>query len=70
MFRDPAPAVETRLTGTSAPGAVVLIRLYVGDVFLPEGVPKFLRPDQLGTGRFDKASTLPSPASAGAAVRG
>ncbi|MFD4337847.1 DoxX family protein [Streptomyces anulatus] len=46
--------------GTSAPGAVVLIRLYVGAIFLSEGVLKFLRPDQLGTGRFDKAG-IPAP---------
>ncbi|WP_282698321.1 DoxX family protein [Streptomyces sp. CC208A] len=49
---------QARLMGTSAPGAVVLIRLYVGAVFLSEGVLKFLRPDQLGTGRFDKAGIL------------
>lgn len=47
------PQFQQRLMGTSAPGAVVLIRLYVGAVFLSEGVLKFLRPDQLGTGRFD-----------------
>ncbi|WP_282689189.1 MULTISPECIES: DoxX family protein [unclassified Streptomyces] len=51
---------QQRLTGTSAPGAVVLIRLYVGAVFLSEGVLKFLRPDQLGAGRFDKAG-IPAP---------
>lgn len=51
---------QARLTGTSAPGAVVLIRLYVGAVFLSEGILKFLRPDQLGTGRFDKAG-IPAP---------
>jgi SAM-dependent methyltransferase len=39
---------QQRLMGTSAPGAVVLIRLYVGAVFLSEGGLKFLRPDQLG----------------------
>ncbi|MFF9981274.1 DoxX family protein [Streptomyces erythrochromogenes] len=51
---------QQRLTGTSVPGAVVLIRLYVGTVFLSEGVLKFLRPDQLGIGRFDKAG-VPAP---------
>ncbi|MGY1401316.1 DoxX family protein [Streptomyces sp. SS10] len=51
---------QARLMGTSAPGAVVLIRLYVGAVFVSEGVLKFLRPDQLGIGRFDKAG-IPAP---------
>ncbi|OBA87619.1 DoxX family protein [Mycobacteriaceae bacterium 1482268.1] len=36
-------------------GAVVLIRLYVGLIFAGEGVLKFLRPDALGPGRFEKA---------------
>ncbi|MFF0126191.1 DoxX family protein [Streptomyces mirabilis] len=39
---------------------MILIRLYVGVVFLCEGVLKFLRPDTLGTGRFDKAG-IPAP---------
>ncbi|MFD0373765.1 DoxX family protein [Streptomyces sp. NPDC127112] len=51
---------QQRLMGTSAPGAVVLIRLYVGTVFLSEGVLKFVRPDQLGVGRFDQAG-IPTP---------
>ncbi|MGW3864943.1 DoxX family protein [Streptomyces sp. NPDC005047] len=46
---------QQRLLGTSAPSAVVLIRLYVGAVFLSAGVLKFLRPDQRGTGPFDTA---------------
>ena len=41
---------------------MVLIRLYVGLVFVGEGVLKFLRPETLGPGRFEKsgipASTL------------
>ena len=44
-----------QLTATRASGAVVLIRLYVGLIFVGEGVLKFLRPDALGPGRFDKA---------------
>ena len=32
-----------------------LIRLYVGLIFVGEGVLKFLRPEALGPGRFDKA---------------
>ncbi|HET9876017.1 MAG TPA: DoxX family protein [Mycobacterium sp.] len=45
----------TTVTSTQAPGAVLLIRLYVGVIFACEGILKFLRPDALGTGRFDKA---------------
>ena len=45
----------TQLTATRASGAVVLIRLYVGLIFVGEGVLKFLRPDALGPGRFVKA---------------
>ncbi|KKC01906.1 DoxX family protein [Mycobacterium nebraskense] len=51
-----APVLSTR-----APAAVVLIRLYVGLVFVCEGALKFLRPASLGTGRFDKAG-IPAPA--------
>ncbi len=53
---------STKLTATDAPAAVILIRLYVGVVFLFEGILKFLRLDALGTGRFDKAG-IPAPAS-------
>lgn len=49
-----------RLTTTSAPAAVLLIRLYVGLIFLCEGIQKFLYPDQLGIGRFDRAG-IPAP---------
>lgn len=49
-----------RLTATRAPAAVLLIRLYVGAVFACEGVLKFLRPDALGAGRFEKAG-IPAP---------
>src|SRR6476660_183873 len=44
-----------QFTGTRAPSAVVLIRLYVGLIFAGEGVLKFVRPDALGPGRFIKA---------------
>jgi uncharacterized membrane protein YphA (DoxX/SURF4 family) len=45
----------TQLTTTRASGAVVLIRLYVGLIFVGEGVLKFVRPEALGSGRFVKA---------------
>lgn len=51
---------QAKLTATSAPAATVLIRLYVGSIFLSEGVLKFLRPDALGSGRFDTAG-IPAP---------
>ncbi|WP_051133470.1 DoxX family protein [Nocardia paucivorans] len=51
---------RTRLTATTAPAATIWIRLYVGVVFLCEGIQKFLYPDHLGTGRFDKAG-IPAP---------
>jgi putative oxidoreductase len=44
-----------QFTATRAPGAVVLIRLYVGLIFAGEGVLKFVRSDALGPGRFIKA---------------
>jgi putative oxidoreductase len=48
------------LTTTRASGAVVLVRFYVGLIFASEGILKFLRPDQLGPGRFDKVG-IPLP---------
>ncbi len=45
---------------TSAPAAVVLIRLMVGPVFLSEGAQKFLFPAEVGAGRFAKIG-IPSP---------
>jgi putative oxidoreductase len=44
-----------QLTATRASGAVVLIRFYVGLIFVGEGVLKFVRPEALGSGRFEKA---------------
>jgi uncharacterized membrane protein YphA (DoxX/SURF4 family) len=43
-----------RLVQTNAPGAVVLIRLVVGGVFLSEGIQKFLYPAENAAGRFAK----------------
>jgi putative oxidoreductase len=50
-----------QFTATRASGAVVLIRLYVGLIFVGEGVLKFLRPDALGPGRFIKAGIPAGP---------
>lgn len=45
---------------TNAPGAVILIRLVVGGVFLSEGIQKFLYPAENGAGRFARIG-IPSP---------
>ena len=37
---------------TSAPRAVVLVRVLVGGVFLSEGIQKFIYPDALGAGQL------------------
>jgi uncharacterized membrane protein YphA (DoxX/SURF4 family) len=49
-----------RLIETQAPAATVLIRLMVGLVFLSEGIQKFIRPDDVGAGRFAKIG-IPAP---------
>jgi uncharacterized membrane protein YphA (DoxX/SURF4 family) len=49
-----------RLLTTYAPAAVIIIRLMVGAVFVSEGTQKFLFPDQVGTGRFEKIG-IPAP---------
>jgi putative oxidoreductase len=49
-----------RAVATSAPAAVVLIRLMVGPVFLSEGTQKFLFPAEVGARRFAKIG-IPSP---------
>jgi uncharacterized membrane protein YphA (DoxX/SURF4 family) len=46
--------ILTRLARTNAPAAVILIRLLVGWVFVSEGIQKFLLPDSIGAGRFEK----------------
>lgn len=51
---------QSRLTATTAPASVIWIRFYVGVVFFCEGIQKFLYPDSLGTGRFDRAG-IPAP---------
>jgi putative oxidoreductase len=47
-------------TISNAPAATILVRLFVGGVFLTEGVLKFLLPDALGTGRFTQIG-IPFP---------
>lgn len=50
----------SRMLGTDEPAAVICIRVAVGLVFLSEGIQKFLYPDTLGPGRFDKLG-IPAP---------
>jgi len=52
--------IMRKILTTSAPAAVILIRLTVGGVFLSEGFQKFLFPDDLGAGRFTKIG-IPAP---------
>jgi len=49
-----------KLLQTNASGAVILIRLVVGGVFLSEGIQKFLYPAENGAGRFARIG-IPSP---------
>jgi len=49
-----------KITATSAPPSVILIRLTVGAVFLSEGIQKFLFPADLGVGRFARIG-IPAP---------
>ncbi|MRG96599.1 DoxX family protein [Polyangium spumosum] len=53
-------ALARRLFASTAPRAVVLIRLAVGIVFTSEGIQKFLFPQALGAGRFAKIG-IPAP---------
>ena len=46
--------IKTIIFGTSNDNRVILIRLIVGLIFLSEGIQKFLFPDLLGPGRFEK----------------
>ena len=50
----------SRILGSKAPSATILIRLMVGWVFLSEGIQKFLFPGALGVGRFTKIG-IPDP---------
>jgi putative oxidoreductase len=49
-----------RFISTDKDKTTILIRLMVGAVFLSEGIQKFLFPDKLGAGRFQKIG-IPNP---------
>lgn len=55
-------AMTPALDPAAGPRANVVVRLLVGLVFLPEGVKKFLFPDQWGAGRFARIG-IPAPAA-------
>jgi putative oxidoreductase len=44
--------MRSGILSSSAPAAVILIRLIVGWIFVSEGIQKFLFPATLGVGRF------------------
>lgn len=43
-----------RITRTESRATTILIRLLVGGVFISEGIQKFLFPESVGAGRFEK----------------
>ncbi|WP_083418335.1 DoxX family protein [Pseudofrankia sp. BMG5.36] len=49
-----------KMLKSDGPAALILVRLLVGAVFLSEGIQKFLFPEKLGPGRFDKIG-IPAP---------
>ena len=52
--------LSNRILETHAHPAVILIRFYVGAIFLSEGIQKFLFSRELGVGRFIKIG-IPAP---------
>ncbi len=49
-----------KILNTDNSKTTILIRLIIGTVFLSEGIQKFIFPESLGTGRFEKIG-LPMP---------
>ena len=49
-----------KMLSSKAPTATVLVRIIVGGVFFTEGIQKFLFPEALGEGRFEKIG-IPAP---------
>jgi len=46
--------LKTIVLNTANDNSIILVRIIVGLVFLTEGIQKFLFPELLGTGRFEK----------------
>jgi putative oxidoreductase len=53
-------SVHPRQTNNKLHGAIILVRVLVGWVFLSEGIEKFLFSESLGVGRFMKIG-IPAP---------
>lgn len=51
-------SIVESLLGTTAPAAVIVIRILTGTIFLSEGIQKFLYPGNLGVGRFEKLGII------------
>ena len=49
-----------KMLSSKAPTATVLVRIIIGGVFFTEGIQKFLFPEALGEGRFEKIG-IPAP---------
>src|SRR5215212_261858 len=49
-----------KILTSKAPAATILVRIIVGGVFFTEGIQKFLFPEALGEGRFEKIG-IPAP---------
>ena len=52
--------IAQNILSSKAPAATILVRLLVGGVFFTEGIQKFLFPEALGEGRFEKIG-IPAP---------
>ncbi|MBV9452508.1 MAG: DoxX family protein [Rubrobacter sp.] len=52
--------ITQNILSSKAPAATILVRLIVGGVFFTEGIQKFLFPEALGEGRFEKIG-IPAP---------
>lgn len=52
------PTEQTSTWPERTAKAVLLIRILVGWVFLSESIQKFLFPDSLGVGRFEKSASI------------
>ena len=54
------PTIAHKGLESKAPAATILVRIIVGGVFFTEGIQKFLFPEALGEGRFEKMG-IPAP---------
>lgn len=52
--------IVQKILSSKAPASTILVRIIVGGVFFTEGIQKFLFPEALGEGRFEKIG-IPAP---------